>query len=63
MAFWGKARRASDPSASPEAGFGAAAYARLAGRIERALGIAESRQTAVIASVTVPVPRSIRFRT
>lgn len=57
MAFWGRSRRAGRPSASPKAafGFGEAAYARLAERIERARQIAVDRETTVIASVTVPL--------
>ncbi len=59
MAFWGKARRASGPPASPEVGFGASAYARLAERIERATELADARGVPVIASVTVPLSPAV----
>jgi salicylate biosynthesis isochorismate synthase/menaquinone-specific isochorismate synthase len=55
MAFWGRSRRASGPSASPglSHGFDVAAYARLAERAEEALRLARTRGRGVIASVTV----------
>lgn len=61
MAFWGRSRRASGPSASPELsqGFDAAAYARLAERAEEALRLARARGRGVIASVTVALPGGI----
>ncbi len=61
MAFWGRSRRASGPSASPglSHGFDAAAYARLAERAEEALKLARDRGRGVIASVTVALPAGI----
>lgn len=59
MAFWGSTRASRRPPASPEAGFGPAAYARLAGRIEDAQRLAAERGSAVIASVTVALDAAV----
>jgi salicylate biosynthesis isochorismate synthase/menaquinone-specific isochorismate synthase len=61
MALWGKSRRATGSSATPQAesGFGAVAYTRLATRIDAALDKARTRGRVVVVAVTVPVPAGI----
>src|SRR4051794_1131344 len=61
MAFWGRARRASDSFATPGAsvGFDSVAYARLAARVDAALTKARTRGRPVVAGVTVRLPAGI----
>lgn len=60
MALWGRLRGSARPTVPvAETGFGAAAYARLAARMEQALALSRTRGSAVAAAVTVPLAAGI----
>lgn len=59
MTAWGRSRRAKRDAATPSDGFDAAAYERLAARVDSAVTKSRERGRGVVAAITVAVPAGI----